>query len=390
MRRRRQNGYAAEHDDTISTIERGLNEGERLPHEDLTDTPSGGGEAWRNGGGAAVSKTPRKQLAATPYKWRDPATIPPRRWIYDYHYIRRFVTGTVAPGALGKSSLQTGRGRGHRARPAAARHRAGRADKRLVLERRGPGRGNRAAHRGDMRALQDRRQELEGRLFTDSGRLAPIKLAAVIKGTLTLDAEIERDICATIEANNIGVTIFDPFISAHDVPESDNTFIDAVAKKLGHIADATNASVEIAHHVRKPAGGQGETTVDDARGASALGNALRSVRVLNRMTKEQAAELRIEEPRFYFRCDTGKPNLGRPRQPSGGIFPTWNSRTATKSAWSRLGNIRTRSTASPPRTCTRSAPWPPKANTARTRARKTGSVAPWQKQPASTRTTPPT
>ena len=44
-------------------------------------------------------------IRATPFRPRDPALIPPRRWIYDRHYIRQFLTETVAPGACGKSAL---------------------------------------------------------------------------------------------------------------------------------------------------------------------------------------------------------------------------------------------------------------------------------------------
>ncbi|TGN61780.1 hypothetical protein E4L95_09185 [Paracoccus liaowanqingii] len=36
---------------------------------------------------------------------RDPAQIPPRQWLYGRHLIRGFVSLTVAPGGLGKSSL---------------------------------------------------------------------------------------------------------------------------------------------------------------------------------------------------------------------------------------------------------------------------------------------
>jgi hypothetical protein len=88
--------------------------------------------------------------------------------------------------------------------------------------------------------------------------------------------------------------------------------IDAVVKKLGHIADETNAAIELAHHVRKTNGN--ETTVEDARGASAIINAVRSARVLNRMTNSQAQELKVEKPQFYFRADTGKANLAPPAE----------------------------------------------------------------------------
>src|SRR5580704_1792722 len=46
------------------------------------------------------------RFTARPYVWRDPRTIPPRQWLHTGHYIRGFVSATIAPGGLGKSSLQ--------------------------------------------------------------------------------------------------------------------------------------------------------------------------------------------------------------------------------------------------------------------------------------------
>ena len=39
--------------------------------------------------------------------WIDPANIPQRDWLYGRLLIRKFVTATVAPGGLGKSTLIT-------------------------------------------------------------------------------------------------------------------------------------------------------------------------------------------------------------------------------------------------------------------------------------------
>jgi len=40
-----------------------------------------------------------------PFVWEDPALIPPGRFIYSHHYVREYVSATLAPGAVGKSSL---------------------------------------------------------------------------------------------------------------------------------------------------------------------------------------------------------------------------------------------------------------------------------------------
>jgi len=151
--------------------------------------------------------------------------------------------------------------------------------------------------------------ELTGRLFIDSGRTMPIKIAAMSGAKVAVASESVDAICATIEANKIGVLIIDPFISCHGVPENDNGAIDAVAKVWAQIADRCNISIELVHHVRKPAQGQHELTIDDARGGSALVNAARSGRVLNRMSTAEAAQASIDDRRSYFRADSGKANL---------------------------------------------------------------------------------
>jgi len=51
-----------------------------------------------------VAKPTPSSIVATEWKWIDPKTIPPRRWIYGYHYIRKYISTTVSPGGLGKTS----------------------------------------------------------------------------------------------------------------------------------------------------------------------------------------------------------------------------------------------------------------------------------------------
>jgi len=48
----------------------------------------------------------QKSIAATPFVAVDPARIPPREWLYDRDYIRKFVSATIAGGGVGKSALK--------------------------------------------------------------------------------------------------------------------------------------------------------------------------------------------------------------------------------------------------------------------------------------------
>src|SRR5690606_7423182 len=43
-------------------------------------------------------------LAATPFQWKDPSTLPRREFAFGRHFIRKYVSVTVAPGGLGKTA----------------------------------------------------------------------------------------------------------------------------------------------------------------------------------------------------------------------------------------------------------------------------------------------
>ena len=113
---------------------------------------------------------------------------------------------------------------------------------------------------------------------------------------------------AEIIEKQIDVLQIDPFVACHSVTENDNTAIAAVARQWAMIAEATGCAIELVHHARKN-GNQGGFTVDDARGASALIAAVRSARVLNGMSKDEAERASIEDPAAYFNIANGKANL---------------------------------------------------------------------------------
>jgi hypothetical protein len=54
---------------------------------------------------AGISRSSEHSLQATPFVYRRPETLPRRQWLYGRQYIRRFVSGTVAAGGMGKSAL---------------------------------------------------------------------------------------------------------------------------------------------------------------------------------------------------------------------------------------------------------------------------------------------
>lgn len=248
---------------------------------------------------------------AVPFQWIDPTTIPTRQWLYGDHYIRQFASGTFSPGGVGKSSLVLAE---------AMAMASGKPilgimpnEKRVrVAYWNGEDPKDETMRRAMALALHHglSREDLEGWLFLGSGREAEITLAVQTPSGATIVEPNVEDVVSVITANKIDVVAIDPFVSSHRVTENDNNAIDTVAKMWGKIAGRTNTAIELVHHTRKTNGA--ETTVEDARGASALLAAVRSGRVLNVMSKEEAERAGVEKPRSYFRVDNGKANMAPP------------------------------------------------------------------------------
>jgi hypothetical protein len=246
-------------------------------------------------------------VQATPFRWVDPASIPPRRWIYGRHYIRQFLTETVAPGAYGKSTL-------------AITEALAIATGRDLLGVLPDEPVNVWYWNGEdpMEELQRRiaavclhyridRAELDGRLFVDTGRQMKIVLAEMTKLGAKIAQPVVDQVIRTIQENEIGLLIIDPFVASHRVTENDNPAIELVAATWAEIADVTGCAIELVHHCRKTGGA--EITVEDGRGGSALLSKARSARVLNGMAEDEAARAGVEKRRSFFRVDNGKANL---------------------------------------------------------------------------------
>lgn len=249
---------------------------------------------------------PTPVVRATPFSWVDPASLPRREFVYGTHLIRKYVSVTVSPGGVGKTSLSiaevlamvTGRPLLGDKPPQKLKVWLFNAeDPRDEMERR------------IMAAclhFKLKPEDIGDRLFLDTGREQELVVAYDDKRGVKIAVPVVEAIVETIIANGIDVMIIDPFVSTHGVSENDNGAIDKVAKLWAKIADQTNTAIEIVHHVRKTNGS--EVTVDDARGAVSLIAAARSARVLNRMTEDQAAEycVPIGERYSYVHVERGK------------------------------------------------------------------------------------
>ena len=243
----------------------------------------------------------------------DPAAIPPRRWLGGgQFYQRRTVSTTIAPGDTGKTTLGMVEG---------VSMQTGRCllgdfpDEKLRIW----------IHNGE-----DSRDELDRKLaavclyndiplsdvadiFLTTASDIPLRVASGYS-EIVPDKPLIKCIHEQIGDNKIDVAMFDPLITLHGVPESDNGKMDQVIRIFAAIADAQNCSVSLAQHVRKgPAGEDYDYRVEDARGASAVRDAVRAARVLNRMSEKQAIEVGIppHDRAAYIRIDRAKGNYSR-------------------------------------------------------------------------------
>ena len=266
--------------------------------------------------GAGEDGQPMGAPTPTPFVWRDPTTLPTRQFVYGRHYIRKFVSATVAPGGVGKSSLAMAElldmvsGKPllgiKPKRPMNVWYWNG-EDPLEELERR--------LHATAIRyGLQA--SDLEGRLWLDSGRDSPIRIAEETPDGCMIVRIVMDEMEQHIKANAFDAVVIDPFVSSHAVSENDNVSINAVIKALAAMSNRCDCAVELDHHVRKAREGS-EVQAEDARGASALIDGCRSVRTLSRMDKDVAGQYGINDRdrRSHFYVQLGKANLGPPVDP---------------------------------------------------------------------------
>ncbi len=239
-------------------------------------------------------------LSGTVYDFPAPSSLPPRQFLYGFHYQRQYISATIAPTKVGKTSLSVSEA--------------------LAMVSGKPLLG--VAPTGLWRVRlwngEDPREELErhiaatmqeygltaadvgDRLLADSGRDMPICTALQVRDGVKIMAPVVSALSKSLADQAVDVLIIDPFIKSHGVSENDNMAIDKVAEEWNRIAGANRVAIDLIHHSRKLNGG--EASIDDARGASALVSAARAARVLARMTKGEGQKLgKAKEYRRFFR-----------------------------------------------------------------------------------------
>lgn len=246
-------------------------------------------------------------ISAQPFVWRDPRAIPPRRWVYARHYIRQFVSMTIAPGGVGKSSLSTVESLAIATGRSLLDIQPGESCPVWMFNLEDPYEELERRIAAAMMHFNIAPSDVADRLFLNSGRGAKLVVATATKTGAVIARPVVDALKREIIARGVGVLTIDPFVSCHEVAENDNPAINVVMSAWREVADETNCAIELVHHSRKTNGQ--EVTDEDGRGGSSQHGAARAMRVLNRMSKDEAERAGVENRRQHFRTTDGKMNL---------------------------------------------------------------------------------
>jgi hypothetical protein len=257
---------------------------------------------------------PRDRVAATAFKQNEMVSVEPREWLYGKHLIRGYVSATVSPGGVGKTTLELTEA-------------IALASGRSLLGIEVPNRVrvwhyNLEDPRDELlrrvwaicRKYDIESAELEGYLFLDSGRDCKMIVADRGHDGIVVATPAAAQVIEQMQRFDISVLQVDPFVKSHWAEENDNKQIDAVLDIFGDIAKGCAASIDLVHHTRKPPSGFVATAgdINTARGAGALAGAVRAARTVTPMSDREAEAFGIENRSWFIRVDPAKGNMSAP------------------------------------------------------------------------------
>lgn len=257
-----------------------------------------------------AASTPVGEIVATPYVWVDPEGIAPRAWILGHWLLRGAVTAVVAPGGVGKTTLNCGLALSLITGRPLLRKQVWDGPKRVWMwNLEDPIQELRRSIQAAAKLFEVAPGEFEGRLFVDTAMDGASLCTAVEGGAgFRLNESVFDAITAEIIRRKIDVLIVDPFVSSHQIEENSNSKVDIIIKRWSRVANDADCSILLSHHTSKA--GANEVNTLSARGAKALTDACRSVLVLNRMETEATGRFGFDdqERRRYFNVQDDKHN----------------------------------------------------------------------------------
>ena len=241
----------------------------------------------------------------------DIANIPPREWLVDRLCLKAYITGLVAPGGTGKSSLALALGISVASNNDILQLSVRQQANVLVINNEDSYDELRPRIAGITTQFGINPLSLKDRLFYESGYEKKYMLSEM-SDSGQKETAFASDLIKYMLEKEIGLLIVDPFVSTHNAPENDNTAMDQVMSIYRKIAAQTGASITIIHHTRKQdTKGSSAGNADIARGASAFKDAARVVATLNPMSKAEAQKLTFDDQKRsrHFRLDFAKQNF---------------------------------------------------------------------------------
>lgn len=260
---------------------------------------------------ATEHEAPAKPIIAAPYVWVDPGKIPLRDWLYGRLMVRRYLSVTIAPGGVGKSSLIAGEALAMVSGRDLLGVKPARKLKVWLWNLEDPQEETTRKVQAAAKHFNLQAEDLQGRLFINSGRDYSLVIAKETRNSTIVLRPVVDNLGQQVREHGIDVLIIDPFVSCHEVSENDNSAIDMIAKEWSRVAELANCAIHLVHHTRKAPAGT-EVTTDSSRGAKALTDAARVARALNQMSEEEGASAGVENHRLFFRGFNDKANLAPP------------------------------------------------------------------------------
>jgi len=235
--------------------------------------------------------------------------IKPRQWLLARCFCRTFLSGLVAPGDAGKTTLRLTQAVELATNRELLGHHIYQRCRVLVLSLE----DDREELRRRLAAICKHHsidpKELKGWLFCRD--LKRVKLATRDKNGERQAGPLEGMLRRAIARTRCDLLILDPFVKLHALAENDNADMDFVCEQLITIAQDCNIAVDSPAHTHKGAITAGDA--DARRGASAQRDAGRLDYTFTVMSEDEAEKFGIhpDDRRSFVRLDKAKANLTR-------------------------------------------------------------------------------
>jgi hypothetical protein len=238
-------------------------------------------------------------------------SIPKRQWLVDHLCLKAYITGLVAPGGVGKSSLALALGISVASNNDILNLGVRKQANVLIINNEDSLDELKRRIAGITTQFGICTSSLEKTFFYKSGYEKKYMLSEMSEGCQK-ETGFAGDLIEYMLDKEIGLLIIDPFVSTHNAPENDNTAMDQVMSIYRKIAAKTGAAITLIHHTRKQdTKGSSAGNADIARGASAFKDAVRVVATLTPMSENEAKALTFDDQKRsrHFRLDLAKQNF---------------------------------------------------------------------------------